>query len=125
MATLFSTRATGTQPCLSTAETTFSFIDPNSFAQPSDPAGVTFCCDQVVNYMPSIDMFVWLMQYGPSTGDNIQRLAFAKTDDVKAGKWRIFDIATEMLGVPKFFMDFPDLCRWIQLPLCDDQLLRA
>jgi hypothetical protein len=88
---------------------TFSFIDPNSFAQPTDPAGVTFCCDQVVNYMPSIDTFVWLMQYGPSTGDNIQRLAFAKTDDVKAGKWRIFDITTQMLDVPKFFMDFPDL----------------
>ncbi len=88
---------------------TFSFIDPNSFAQPTDPAGVTFCCDQVVNYMPAIDTFVWLMQYGPSTGDNIQRLAFAKTDDVKAGKWRIFDITTQMLEVPKFFMDFPDL----------------
>jgi hypothetical protein len=88
---------------------TFSFIDPNSFAQPTDPPEVTFCCDQVVNYMPSIDMFVWLMQYGPSTGDNIQRLAFATTEDVKAGKWRIFDITTQMLGVPKFFMDFPDL----------------
>jgi hypothetical protein len=88
---------------------TFSFIDPNSFAQPTDPPGVTFCCDQVVNYMPSIDTFVWLMQYGPSTGDNIQRLAFAKTDDVKAGKWRIFDITTQILEVPKFFMDFPDL----------------
>jgi hypothetical protein len=88
---------------------TFSFIDPSSFAQPTDPPGVTFCCDQVVNYMPSIDMFVWLMQYGPSTGDNIQRLAFAKTSDVKAGKWRLFDITTQMLNVPKFFMDFPDL----------------
>jgi hypothetical protein len=88
---------------------TFSFIDPNSFAQPNDPPGVTFCCDQVVNYMPSIDTFVWLMQYGPSTGDNIQRLAFAKTDDVKAGKWKIFDITTQMLGIPGFFMDFPDL----------------
>jgi hypothetical protein len=88
---------------------TFKFIDPNSMAQPTDPQGVTFCCDQVVNYMPSIDMFMWLMQYGPSTGDNIQRLAFAKTADVKAGKWQIFDVTTQMLGVPGFFMDFPDL----------------
>jgi hypothetical protein len=78
-------------------------------AQPNDPQGVTFCCDQVVNYIPSIDTFVWLMQYGPSTGDNIQRLAFAKTDAVKQGQWRIFDITTHMLGVPGFFMDFPDL----------------
>jgi len=87
----------------------FKFIDPNAMAQPTDPDGVTFCCDQVVNYMPSIDTFVWLMQYGPSTGDNIQRLAFAKTDDMKAGRWRIFDITTDALGVPGFFMDFPDL----------------
>jgi hypothetical protein len=88
---------------------TFKFIDPNSMAQSDDPAGVTFCCDQVVNYMPSIDTFMWLMQYGPSTGDNIQRLAFAKTADVQAGKWRFFDITTQMLEVPGFFMDFPDL----------------
>jgi uncharacterized membrane protein YgcG len=88
---------------------TFKFIDPNSMSQPNDPPGVTFCCDQVVNYMPSIDTFMWLMQYGPSTGDNIQRLAFAKTDDVKAGHWQIFDITTQMLGVSGFFMDFPDL----------------
>lgn len=88
---------------------TFQFIDPTSFQQPGDPAGVVFCCDQIVNYLPSIDTFVWLMQYGPSSGDNIQRLAFAKTADVQNGKWRIFDITTSMLGVPGFFMDFPDL----------------
>lgn len=87
----------------------FQFIDPNSMAHPDDPQGVTFCCDQVVNYMPTIDTFMWLMQYGPSTGDNIQRLAFAKTDDVKAGRWQTFDITTKMLNVPGFFMDFPDL----------------
>jgi len=88
---------------------TFQFIDPNSMAQADDPPGVTFCCDQVVNYMPSIDTFMWLMQYGPRSGDNIQRLAFAKSNDVKAGRWKIFDVTTKMLEVPGFFMDFPDL----------------
>lgn len=89
---------------------TFKFIDPNGMAQPNDPAGVTFCCDQIVNYIPPpIDTFVWLLQYGPETGDNIQRLAFATTDGVKAGHWRTFDITTQALGVPGFFMDFPDL----------------
>ncbi len=87
----------------------FKFIDPNDMAQQNDPPGVTFCCDQVVNYMPSIDTFMWLMQYGPSTGDNIQRLAFAKTADVKAGRWQVFDVTTQMLKIPGFFMDFPDL----------------
>lgn len=88
---------------------TFKFIDPNTMAQPGDGQDITFCCDQVVNYMPSIDTFVWLLQYGPSTGDNIQRLAFAKTADVKAGRWKTFDITTAALGVPGFFLDFPDL----------------
>ncbi len=88
---------------------TFKFIDPNDMAQPSDPPNVVFCCDQVVNYIPSIDTFVWLLQYGPSPGDNIQRIAFAKTADVQAGKWKTFDVTTEALGVPGFFMDFPDL----------------
>lgn len=88
---------------------TFQFIDPNSMAQADDPPNVTFCCDQVVNYMPSIDTFVWLMQYGPTDGNNIQRLAFAKTDAVKQGQWQIFDITTAMLEIPGFFMDFPDL----------------
>jgi hypothetical protein len=88
---------------------TFRYLDPNNMAQPGDGEGITFCCDQVVNYISSIDTFVWLLQYGPSTGDNIQRLAFAKTADVVAGKWRIFDITTQALGVQGAFLDFPDL----------------
>ena len=88
---------------------TFKFIDPNNMAQPNDPEGVTFCCDQVVNYLPTINTFVWLLQYGPRTGDNIQRLAFAKTADVQAGRWRTFDITTQALGVQGAFLDFPDL----------------
>src|SRR5260370_39869168 len=79
-------------------------------AQANDPEGVTFCCDQVVNYVPPpVDTFVWLLQYGPRSGDNIQRLAFAKTDDVKAGRWRTFDITTQALGAQGAFLDFPDL----------------
>ena len=89
---------------------TFQFIDP--FTSFPDPPNLTFCCDQVVNYIPSIDTFVWLLQYGPKTGpqaDNIQRLAFAKSADVVAGRWNLFDITTDSLGVAGQFMDFPDL----------------
>jgi hypothetical protein len=88
---------------------TFRYLDPNNMAQPGDGDAVTFCCDQVVNYISSIDTFVWLLQYGPTTGDNIQRLAFAKTADVVAGKWRIFDITPAALEVRGAFLDFPDL----------------
>jgi len=87
---------------------TFKFIDPaKSFKNPKPNS--TFCCDQVVHYISKIDTFVWLLQYGPDTGDNIQRLAFAKTADVVAGKWTLFDITTNSLGVGGAFLDFPDL----------------
>jgi hypothetical protein len=86
----------------------FKFIDPaSSFPDPSPTS--QFCCDQVVHYISKIDMFVWLLQYGPSSGDNIQRLAFAKTADVVAGKWRLFDITTAILKVNGAFLDFPDI----------------
>lgn len=87
---------------------TFKFINPaKSFPDPSPNS--TFCCDQVVHYISKIDMFVWLLQYGPEAGDNIQRLAFAKTADVVKGKWRLFDITTRSLKVSGAFLDFPDL----------------
>jgi hypothetical protein len=89
---------------------TFLYIDP--FKSFPDPSNLGFCCDQVVNYIASIDTFVWLLQYGPKSGpdaDNIQRLAFATSDQVKTGNWRLFDITTQSLGVPGEFLDFPDL----------------
>ena len=89
---------------------TFQYIDP--FTAFPDPPNLGYCCDQMVNYIPSIDTFVWLLQYAPKTGpqaDNIQRLAFAKTPDVAAGRWRLFDITTKSLGVAGPFLDFPDL----------------
>jgi hypothetical protein len=89
---------------------TFQYIDP--FTAFPDPPNLGYCCDQVVNYIAAIDTFVWLLQYGPKTGpqaDNIQRLAFAKSADVVAGRWRLFDITTQSLGVAGQFMDFPDI----------------
>jgi hypothetical protein len=88
----------------------FQYIDP--FTSFPDPPNLGYCCDQVVNYISSIDTFVWLLQYGPKSGpeaDNIQRLAFAKTADVAKGNWRLFDITTASLGLSGKFLDFPDL----------------
>jgi hypothetical protein len=88
---------------------TFSFIDPATAFPNANPPSSKFCCDQVVQYISQIDTFVWLMQYGPDTGDNIQRLAFATTADVVQGRWRLFDLTTQILNVGGAFMDFPDL----------------
>ena len=91
--------------------TKFTYIDPSSMAQPDDGPGVEFCCDQVVQYIPQTDQFVWLMQYGPETGDNLQRLAFKKRKDVGNAQkhWTIIDITTEAIGAQGAFLDFPDL----------------
>jgi hypothetical protein len=93
---------------------TFRFIDPKTTAQTGDPQDQVFCCDQVVNYISQIDTFVWLLQYGPEAGNNVQRLAFAKTADVGAGKWRFFDLTTGVISqagqnIQGAFLDFPDL----------------
>lgn len=86
----------------------FQFIDP--FTSFPDPPNLSFCCDQVVNYIASIDTFVWLLQYGVNSGpevDNIQRLALAKTADVEAGRWRLFDITSKALAPPVSSWTFP------------------
>ena len=89
---------------------TFRFSDPANAFKQFDPPGTSFCCDQVAHYIPQLDTFVWLLQYSaPNDADNFQRLAFAKSADVVAGHWRIFDIGTAALGVPGMFLDFPDL----------------
>jgi hypothetical protein len=87
---------------------TFRFVDP--FRSFPDPPGLSFCCDQVVQYIPRIDTFVWLLQYSENAqNENIQRLAFAKTKDVQQGRWRLFDISSQSLNLPNHFLDFPDL----------------
>ncbi|MGI9234854.1 MAG: hypothetical protein ACR2RD_14565 [Woeseiaceae bacterium] len=88
--------------------TRFRYVDPYS-AFP-DPPGMRFCCDQIVHYIRKIDMFVWLLQYGEdSSGANIQRLAYARTADVRQGRWRSVDLTPRVLGVPGQFLDFPDI----------------
>jgi hypothetical protein len=89
---------------------TFRYIDPSTAFQQFDPPGATFCCDQVVQFIPAIDTFVWLLQYSTANDvDNFQRLAFARTADVAANRWRLFDLTAKSLGVPGTFLDFPDL----------------
>lgn len=87
---------------------TFRYVNP--YTAFPDPSGMRFCCDQVVHYIRSIDTFVWLLQYSQNAaGANIQRLAFATTDDVRQGRWRTFDLTPDSLGFPGLFLDFPDL----------------
>ena len=38
---------------------TFTYVDPYSLGSEGDAPGVEFCCDQVVQYIPQLDSFVW------------------------------------------------------------------
>jgi hypothetical protein len=89
--------------------TTFKFVDP--FTTFPNPPGMSFCCDQVVHYVKSIDTFFWLLQYSrDSSGKNVQRIAYATTASVKTGAWRFFDITPASLGLSSgIWLDFPDL----------------
>jgi hypothetical protein len=87
---------------------TFRHVDP--YRAFPDPPGMEFCCDQVVHYIRKIDTFVWLLQYTEDEdGNNLQRLAFATTAEVREGRWRLFDITSQGLGLPGVFLDYPDL----------------
>lgn len=88
-----------------------SFMYVNPYTTFPNPPGMSFCCDQVVHYIKSIDTFVWLLQYGKdATGKNIQRIAYATTAKVKTGTWKYFDITPASLGLAAgTWLDFPDL----------------
>jgi hypothetical protein len=70
---------------------TFTTINPTTVF-PEDYGG--FCCDQVLQYVPRYDMFVWLLQYGASGGVNAIRIAVASTEEVRtsnATAWTYWD----------------------------------
>jgi len=76
-----------------------------------------FCCDQVIQYVPSIDRFIWFMQFcgngaGCLQGSNIIRIASASTSDViNSGgtAWTYWDITSTQVGATTGALDFPDV----------------
>ena len=80
-------------------------IFPNVFAG-------GFCCDQIVTYVPSIDRFVWFLQYGKdSTGQGAFRIAVASASSVKSDPtaWTYWDFVAGDFGFATSDMDYPDL----------------
>jgi len=76
-----------------------------------------FCCDQVLQYVPSIDRFIWYMQFcgdGASciSGNNIIRVAAASTNDfINSGgtAWTYWDIRSSQVEATSGILDYPDL----------------
>ena len=89
---------------------TFTRIDPKTIF-PNDAGG--FCCDQVIQYVPSIDRFIWLLQYFKGAdGKNIERLAAASPEQIISSNctaWTYWDLTSDTFGLGANWMDFPDM----------------
>jgi hypothetical protein len=83
---------------------TFTQLDPTTVF-PNDAVG--FCCDQVVQYVQSIDRFVWFLQ------GNGYRLAVASPSQVSssgARAWTYWNLTPQLFGQPAGTgFDYPDM----------------
>ncbi len=88
---------------------TFGYIDPaTSF--PSIYGG--FCCDQRTIYIPSRDLTVWTLLYGPDAdNNNAVRLAVARGQGGLArNEWIYWDLTAQSAEIPAgFALDYPQL----------------
>ncbi len=77
---------------------TFTTVNPTTIF-PEDYGG--FCCDQVVQYVPRQDMFVWLLQYWDAAGVNAIRIAVQTTEGVRSSNgtaWTYYDFTNTALA---------------------------
>ncbi len=98
---------------------TFNTINPTAVF-PNTLAG-GFCCDQVIQYVPEIDRFIWLLQYSrvdidPSSGQSLRnnsyRLASASPQDIinsNCTAWTYWDLTSATYGLGTDWMDYPSL----------------
>ena len=94
----FATRST-------TGGANFAFVDPFT-AFPSAAGG--FCCDQIVLYDPSRDIWIWILQYIRSGGSNIFRVAISRGGSF--GSWYYWDFSPRALNPAwtDMWFDYPD-----------------
>jgi hypothetical protein len=97
---------------------TFTRVDPTTVFTDAADGGV--CCDQVITYVPSVNLFFWLIQYksGPSVppsatlpGPNRLRVAWATPESMRANinAWTFVDLKSSTFGIGNQSLDFPDL----------------
>jgi len=83
---------------------TYTTLDPTTVF-PADAVG--FCCDQVVQYVPSIDRFVWLLQ-----GNGVRIAVASPADIINSGgtAWTYWNLTPGLFGQPSGTgFDYPDL----------------
>jgi hypothetical protein len=85
-------------------------LDPTTIFP--ETLGGGFCCDQIVIYVPSIDRFVWFLQYEKDAGgQGAFRIASASSASVKGDPtaWTYWDFVAGDFGFATSDMDYPDL----------------
>jgi hypothetical protein len=94
--------------------TTFTQLDPTTIFPNGADGG--FCCDQIVQYVPSIDRFIWLMQFwrgSGGSGSNRMRIASASPAEIISSNgtaWTYWDLTSEFFGLSSTsWLDYPDL----------------
>ena len=89
--------------------TTFNTMNPTTIF-PEDNGGM--CCDQVVQYVPEHDMFVWIMQYWKSDNKNRLRLAAQTTANLRNSNgtaWTYWDFPSETFSTSGQTLDYNDV----------------
>jgi hypothetical protein len=97
---------------------TFKTLDPTTVFDNTADGG--FCCDQIVQYAPSIDRFIWLMQFNTGTnGKNRLRIAAASPESVHSSNctsWTYWDLTSDALGVVTTATDPAAGIHWLDYP---------
>jgi hypothetical protein len=100
------------------AGSTFTSVNPTTIFDNTADGG--FCCDQIVQYAPTIDRFIWLMQFSTGTdGKNRIRIAAASPESVVSSNctsWTYWDLTTDGLGVTTTAADAIAGNHWLDYP---------
>jgi hypothetical protein len=83
--------------------TSFTTLDPTKIF-PNDAVG--YCCDQIVQYVPSIDRFVWLLQ---GTGYRLASASPASISSSGGTSWTYWNLTPSVFGPSGSGFDYPDL----------------
>ncbi len=87
----------------------FLEVDPFVLFPAPDPDSI-FQSDQIVLYEPRRRLMFWLLQYTPTSTNNVLRLAVARRQDLAGGAWRYYDFTPQVLGrKAKAWFDFPEI----------------
>jgi len=86
---------------------TFAYLNPAATFPDSDGG---FFGNQTLQYVASIDRFIWVLQYAKNgSSQNRLRVAFASTADVAAGIWSYLDLGPQTFSLSNQWLDAPSL----------------